>query len=91
MKKQAGMIAVAAAAFIAGAMAVGFLPRVYAQDSDVKKPKWHYGLSLMVRKADEPNFTKDTKRIGIEMFKDENNGNTIYVSETGSIAVLPAK
>ena len=91
MKKKAGMIAVAVASFIVGAAAVGFLPRVYAQDNEVKKPKWQYGLSLMVRKADEPNFGKDTKKIGIEMFKDENNGNIIYVSETGSIAVLPAK
>jgi hypothetical protein len=91
MKKQAGMAAVAVAAFIVGAATVGFLPHVNAQDSEVKKPKWHYGLSLMVRKADEPNFGKDTKRVGIEMFKDENNGNIIYVSETGSIAVLPAK
>ena len=91
MKKQAGLVAVAVAAFIGGAATVNIMPRVYAQETEVKKPKWHYGLSLMVRKADEPNFTKDTKKIGIEMFKDENNGNIIYVSETGSIAVLPAK
>ena len=92
MKKKAGMIAVAVASFIVGVAAVGFLPRVYPQDNEVKKPKWQYGLSLMVRKADEPNFGKDTK-IGIEMFKDENNGNIIYVSETrvdrGSAGEIP--
>jgi hypothetical protein len=92
MKKQAGTtLAVAVAAFVMGAAAVAFLPRVYGQDSDVKKPKWLHGVSLQVRKADEPSFSKDTKRVGIEVFKDDNNGNLIYVSETGSIAVVPAK
>jgi hypothetical protein len=91
MKKKTGMLAVAAAAFIAGGFSVQFLAPVYGQDADVKKPKWQHGLSLMVRKADEANFSKDTKRIGIEVFKDENNGNLIYVSETGSISVLPGK
>jgi len=91
MKKQSGTFALAAAAFIIGAASMEFLPRVYGQDADVKKPKWHHGLSLMVRKADESNFSKDTKKIGIEVFKDENNGNLIYVSENGSIAVLAGK
>lgn len=91
MTKRGGTIAAAAMAFVLGGLAVEFLPRVSAQDADVKKPKWHYGLSLMVRKSDEANFGKDTKKIGIEVFRDENNGNLIYVSETGSIAVLPGK
>jgi hypothetical protein len=91
MKKQAGLVAVAIAAFVGGAATVGLMPRVYAQETDVKKPKWQYGLSLMVRTADEKNFGKDTQKYGIEVFKDENNGNIIYVSEAGSIAVLPAK
>jgi hypothetical protein len=91
MTKRGGTIAVAAGAFLLGGLAVQFLPQVAAQDSDVKKPKWHHGLSLMVRKADEPNFGKDTKKVGIEVFRDENNGNLIYISETGSIAVVPGK
>jgi hypothetical protein len=90
MKNRASMAAVVVA-FVLGGLAVEFLPRVAAQDSDVKKPKWRHGLSLMVRKADEANFGKDTKKIGIEVFKDENNGNLIYVSETGSISVIPGK
>lgn len=86
-----GTAAVAVAAFVLGGLAVQFLPRVAAQESDVKKPKWQHGLSLMVRKADELNFGKDTKKVGIEVFRDENNGNLIYISELGSIAVVPGK
>ena len=41
-----------------------------------------------VRKADEDNFNKDTKQVGVEVFTDANNGNLIYISETGSIAVV---
>jgi hypothetical protein len=88
MKKRASMAA-AVVAFVLGGLAVEFLPRAEAQDTKVKKPEWHYGLSLRVRRADETDFGKDTKKIGIEVFKDENNGNLIYVSETGSIAVIP--
>jgi hypothetical protein len=91
MKKQVGSLALAAAAFIVGAATVELLPHVYGQESAVKKPMWHYGLSLRVRQAAEADFTKDTKKVGLEVYKDENNGNLIYVSETGSIAVLPGK
>jgi hypothetical protein len=91
MRNHGGTAAVAVAAFVLGGVAMQFLPHVAAQDADIKKPKWHHGLSLMVRTANEANFGKDTKKIGIEVFRDENNGNLIYVSDTGSIAVLPGK
>jgi hypothetical protein len=40
---------------------------------------------MRARKGDEADFTKDTKRYGVEVFEDVNNGNIIYISETGSI------
>ena len=33
---------------------------------------------------------RSTKKFGVEVFRDENNGNLIYLSETGDLAVLPA-
>ena len=61
----------------------------YAQEGkDSKTPKWQHGLMLRARKGDEDNFTKDTKRYGVEVFTGTNNGNQIYISETGSIAVV---
>lgn len=56
---------------------------------DPKDPKFLHGLELKCRKGNEDDFNKDTKRWGIECFKDENNGNLVYLTEAGAIAVLP--
>ncbi|NBO93235.1 MAG: hypothetical protein EBV06_13130, partial [Planctomycetia bacterium] len=55
------------------------------------EPKWQYGLELSVRKAGEAKFSKDTKKIGIEVFQDENNGSLIYITESGAVAIVPGK
>lgn len=55
-----------------------------------KGPLWHHALVLKVRAADEKQFTATTKMFGIEVFKDENTGGLLYVSETGSLATAPA-
>jgi hypothetical protein len=56
-----------------------------------KEPKWQHGMELSVRKVGEAKFGKDTRKFGIEVFQDEANGSLVYVSETGSIAVVPGK
>jgi hypothetical protein len=66
------------------------LPFVHAQEEKVKTPLFKYGMEVSVRKSGEIEFTKSTRKYGIEVFQDENNGNLIYLSETGSIAVVPA-
>jgi hypothetical protein len=48
-----------------------------------------YGLDLPCRKHNEPNFGKETRKFALEVYRDENNGNLIYLCETGSLAVLP--
>jgi hypothetical protein len=53
-------------------------------------PAWHHGLVVKVRGPNEETFTKDTKKFGVEAFKDENTGGLLYVSETGSIATAGA-
>lgn len=56
----------------------------------VLPPKAAYGLSLRVRGANEYDFTAKTKRIGVEVFEDQNAGNMLlYVTETGYIATVP--
>jgi hypothetical protein len=57
---------------------------------EVKPPEYKNAMELRVRKAGEPDFNDKTKKIGVEVFLDANNGNIVYLSETGSIAVLPA-
>ena len=77
----------ASAGFLGGFI-VAEVGREYVYAQEAKGPKWSHGLMLRARKGDEPDFTKDTKRYGVEVFVDENNGNLIYISETGDISVV---
>ncbi|HEY8503511.1 MAG TPA: hypothetical protein VIL46_02940 [Gemmataceae bacterium] len=74
--------------FLLGVVASRELPELRAQET-AKGPRWLHAHELRVRKAGEADFTKGTKKYSIEVFRDENNGNLIYISETGSIAVVP--
>ena len=57
-------------------------------DKDAKAASWHYALGPAVRSADEAEFGRTTPRFGMEVYTDENNGNLVYLSETGSVAVV---
>jgi len=46
---------------------------------------------IAVRTVGEAKISDKTKRMCVELVKDNVNGNFIYISETGSIAVVPAK
>ena len=89
MSKRVQYFLVGAVCFLMGCLVTQQLPFVRAQDT--KSPKWSHGLEFRVRKAGEVDWSKETKRFGIEVFKDENNGNLVYITETGAIAVAPAK
>jgi hypothetical protein len=77
--------------FLFGLLLAPHLPLGLAQESKVKAPLWLHGMNVKARTSKEDDFNKDTKKFGIEVYKDENNGNLIYISETGSIAVVPGK
>jgi hypothetical protein len=47
-------------------------------------PHWHHGFELRAR-APEQSFD-NAKKFGVEVFKDENTGGLIYITETGAIA-----
>jgi hypothetical protein len=91
MTKRTGTVAVGLVAFVLGGVAAQFLPHVCAQGTDIKSPKWQYGLMVRARKGEEKDFNAETKKIGVEVYRDDNNGNLIYVTESGSIAVVPGK
>jgi hypothetical protein len=57
----------------------------------VEAPVWKHGVELLSRKAGEERFTKATRRYGIEVYLDENNGNTVYICETGKLSIVPGK
>jgi hypothetical protein len=70
---------------------IAVVPGKLSEQTTKTGPNWQHGMELAVRKEGEKEFTKDTKRYGIEVFKDEPTGNLIYIGETGNICVVPAK
>src|SRR5439155_457972 len=72
-----------------GSVATAAAPAVQPDPKKVAPPKPVYGLTLRVRGADEPDFTDKTKKYGVEVFEDPNANTLFYISETGSIAVVP--
>jgi hypothetical protein len=81
-----GLIYVSETGHLAAAPAPGTPPDTSAP----KRPSPVYGLEPQVRKADEKDFTKTTKVVAIEVFKDPNATGLLYVSEQGFLAAAPA-
>src|SRR5438874_3042168 len=93
MSARARTLLIAAVCFLAGALTVQTFTNLHAQQPpppEAKKPTWQHGMTVKARKAAEATFA-DAQRFGIEVFRDENTGNLIYISETGSIAVVPER
>ena len=92
MSARARTLLIAAVCFLAGVLTVQTFTNLQAQPTtpppEPKKPTFLHGMNLGARKSVEDRFSERTTRIGVEVFRDENNGNLIYISETGSIAVV---
>src|SRR5262245_39666213 len=58
---------------------------VWAQET--KGISWKHGLSFQVRKVGQTVFTKDTPKVGAEVFLDKDIGQLVYISETGSLSL----
>jgi hypothetical protein len=74
-----------------GAIAVAPRELVGKDASSGKEPDWQHGMTLSVRSAAEKDFGKDTKKYGVEAFKDSDNGCLVYITENGNLAVVPSK
>lgn len=72
-----------------GSIATAAAPPKPPDPNKVMPPKALYGLTLRVRKADEADFTTATRKVGVEVFRDENTGGLLYVGDAGSIAAVP--
>jgi hypothetical protein len=55
----------------------------------LKELNWSHAFDLACRKFNEPNITDKTKRWGVEVFRDNNTGLGLYISEVGAIALAP--
>jgi len=51
-------------------------------------PKWVHSVDLSVRKGGVREW-KDAAKFGVEVYRDGNTGNLIFISNTGSIAITP--
>src|SRR5438270_8071097 len=51
-------------------------------------PKWIHSLDLAVRKGGVKEW-KDAAKFGVEVYRDSNTGNLIFICETGSVAIAP--
>ena len=56
---------------------------------ETKKPTWLGDQDVRVRRGGEKEFSEMTRKWGVEVFRDENTGNTIFITESGALAVLP--
>lgn len=82
------LLLLAGVAFLGGFLFAEFGGRDLAHAQESKDPKWSHGMTLRVRKFDEPDFGPNTKKVGIEVFVDQTNGNLIYITEAGGISVV---
>lgn len=55
-----------------------------------KPAKFHHALTLKARAATEDAVSEKTKRVGVEVYQDENTGGLVYVTDAGFIAAAPA-
>ncbi|MBN9121603.1 MAG: hypothetical protein J0I06_21065 [Planctomycetes bacterium] len=65
-----------------GAVALAPVPGGLVTD---RGPKWHHALEPKVRAPEQEKFDS-AKKFGLEVFKDENTGGLIYITEVGAIA-----
>jgi hypothetical protein len=93
MSKRTVTLLVGLVVFLLGTIIGQQLPAIQAQPKTAppKDATPIHGFNLRIRGVGEQKFTADSKRIPVEVFRDENNGNVIYISEAGSIAVVPGK
>ena len=89
MSKRGMIGVVGLVCFLVGIIIGQRVENAQAQDN-TKGPKWVHGLDLKARPAGEADWGK-AKKYGIEVFRDENNGNLVYITQDGHIAVVPAK
>jgi hypothetical protein len=58
--------------------------------ANAKKPRWTHALDLNYRKGGQTDFD-DKMQYGVEIFKDENADNLVYIAQTGAVSVIAAK
>jgi hypothetical protein len=80
------------AVFALAAPALGLFALLTGLNAHAQQPpkelQWTHAFDLACRKFGEEKFTKDTQKFGVEAFRDKNNDLGLYITQTGSIAVV---
>lgn len=61
----------------------------HGQEKKLKELALSHSFDLACRKLGEADITKDTKRWGVEAYRDDNSKLGLYISQTGAIALAP--
>jgi hypothetical protein len=72
-----------------GSIAAAAAPPAAPDPRKIAPPKGAYGLDLLVRAADEAEFTDQTKSVPVEVFEDPNANALVYITGAGSVAAAP--
>ncbi len=70
---------------------IGVRPAPGSFEAKAKAPVWSHSMDLKVRKAGEDKFDDKTQKIGLEVYHDPSVGNLLYITDKGTIAVVPGK
>src|SRR5262245_6580820 len=62
-----------------------------APDGRATAPESKYAMDLRARKSTEPEFTKDTKKFGVEVYTDGPSTDGIHICEVGALSVVNSK
>lgn len=90
MSKRTLWVAIGLICFLAGLVVGQQVTSAQPPASAAKAPVWKLGLDLKARQGGTDDFDK-ARKYGVEVFLDANSNNLVYISETGSIAVVPNK
>jgi hypothetical protein len=58
-------------------------------DPKPKGERWSHGLELKARKFDQEKFDQGTRKVGVEVFADDNAEITLYATDSLTLAAVP--
>ena len=73
----------------AAVRAIAVIPggeKLAAPTADVKEPVWSHGWNVKARKFGEKDFNDRTQVFGGEVFRDDNIGAILTISDTGALS-----
>jgi hypothetical protein len=90
MSKRTWFATMGVICFLLGLIVGQQVSFVNAQGAKGKGRTWKYDFDMKARAGGTDDWDK-ARKFGVEIYLDENANNLVYITETGSIAVVPNK